>query len=161
AVEIAFWFHPLVWWLGARLVDERERACDEDVIFNGHAREAYAESLLETCRLSVEVPLACVSGVTGADLKKRVERIMRSHAVDALTPGRKALLAAAVVMAVAVPIADGVANAPRLFAHTAPQTGGVRIEREMQLQVEKVRTGFEVATPRAAGVLKAGQPRPA
>ena len=26
------WFHPVVWWVGARLIDERERACDEDVI---------------------------------------------------------------------------------------------------------------------------------
>ncbi|HEY6356847.1 MAG TPA: M56 family metallopeptidase, partial [Vicinamibacterales bacterium] len=29
-VEAVAWFHPLVWWIGARLVDERERACDED-----------------------------------------------------------------------------------------------------------------------------------
>ena len=31
-VEILFWFHPLIWWMGARLHDERERACDEDVL---------------------------------------------------------------------------------------------------------------------------------
>jgi len=31
-VEAVFWFHPLVWWIGARLVDERERACDEEVV---------------------------------------------------------------------------------------------------------------------------------
>ena len=30
-VQALFWFHPLVWWVGARLVDERERACDEEV----------------------------------------------------------------------------------------------------------------------------------
>ena len=29
-VEVLFSFHPLVWWLGTRLVDERERACDEE-----------------------------------------------------------------------------------------------------------------------------------
>jgi hypothetical protein len=28
-VEALFWFHPLIWWLGARLIAERERACDE------------------------------------------------------------------------------------------------------------------------------------
>jgi beta-lactamase regulating signal transducer with metallopeptidase domain len=31
-VESVFWFHPLVWWLEARLVEERERACDEAVL---------------------------------------------------------------------------------------------------------------------------------
>jgi len=30
-VETMFWFHPLVWWIAARLLDERERACDEGI----------------------------------------------------------------------------------------------------------------------------------
>src|SRR5688572_1079178 len=30
--EALFWFHPLVWWLGARLVATREQACDEHVV---------------------------------------------------------------------------------------------------------------------------------
>jgi bla regulator protein blaR1 len=34
-VEALFWFHPLVWWLGARLMEERERACDEEVLQAG------------------------------------------------------------------------------------------------------------------------------
>ncbi len=28
-VEAVFWFHPLVWWIERRMIDERERACDE------------------------------------------------------------------------------------------------------------------------------------
>jgi bla regulator protein blaR1 len=35
AVEVLFWFHPLVWWVGARLMEERERACDEEVLLLG------------------------------------------------------------------------------------------------------------------------------
>ena len=35
AVEAIFWFHPLVWWLGARLMEEREHACDEEVLREG------------------------------------------------------------------------------------------------------------------------------
>ena len=31
-VEALCWFHPLIWWIGRRLVDERERACDEEVL---------------------------------------------------------------------------------------------------------------------------------
>src|ERR1035438_8814305 len=31
-VEAIFWFHPLVWWIGARLIEERELACDEEVL---------------------------------------------------------------------------------------------------------------------------------
>jgi bla regulator protein blaR1 len=36
-VEALFWFHPLVWWLGARMMEERERACDEDVLVSSGA----------------------------------------------------------------------------------------------------------------------------
>ena len=39
-VEALFWFHPLVWWVGARLVEERERACDEQVVELGSERRS-------------------------------------------------------------------------------------------------------------------------
>jgi bla regulator protein BlaR1 len=74
-VEAIFWFHPLVWWLGARLVEERERACDEEVLQLGNPPQVYAESILKTCEFCVGSPLPCISGVTGADLKKRIVRV--------------------------------------------------------------------------------------
>ena len=64
-VEGIFWFHPLVWWIGSRLVDERERACDEEVVRLGSEPQVYAESILKTCQFYVESPLSCVPGVTG------------------------------------------------------------------------------------------------
>ncbi len=45
-VEAIFWFHPLVWWMGARLLEERERACDEEVLEMGSEPQVYAESIL-------------------------------------------------------------------------------------------------------------------
>jgi hypothetical protein len=86
AVEAIFWFHPLVWWLGARLVEERERACDEEVLRLGGQPEVYAESILKTCQFYLESPLVCMSGISGSDLKKRIVRIM-THAI-----GKKAQL---------------------------------------------------------------------
>ena len=38
AVEAMFWFHPAVWWIESRLIDERERACDEAVLQSGIGR---------------------------------------------------------------------------------------------------------------------------
>ena len=80
-VEAIFWFHPLVWWLGTRLVEERERACDEEVLEFGSERQIYAESILKVCEFCVGSPLPCVSGVTGADLKQRMVHIMSEHVV--------------------------------------------------------------------------------
>src|SRR5690606_12845832 len=62
-VESLFWFHPLVWWIGARLLDEREQACDEAVIAAGIDRDAYGEGILEVCRYCIESPLPCAAGV--------------------------------------------------------------------------------------------------
>src|SRR5262249_27603711 len=115
-VEAVFWFHPLVWWLGARLVDERERACDEAVVRLGSEPEMYAETILQACRIFLESPLACVSGGTGANLRKRVERIVMNGPTTTLTPTKKLLVAALAAVAIAAPIAAGIVDAPRLRA---------------------------------------------
>ena len=121
-VEAIFWFHPLVWWLGARLVEERERACDEEVLELGSERRVYAESILKTCEFCVESPLACVSGVTGADLKKRIVRIMTQRMANKLSFGRKLLLAAIGIAAVAGPVVFGLVNAPQVRAQSTQTT---------------------------------------
>jgi bla regulator protein blaR1 len=51
-VEALFWFHPLVWWMERRLVDEQERACDEAVLAGGTPPRVYAEGILKVCELS-------------------------------------------------------------------------------------------------------------
>ena len=92
-VEAIFWFHPLVWWIGARLIEERERACDEEVLQQGTQPEVYAEGILRVCKSYLESPLSCSSGVTGADLKQRIEVIMTNRILPELTLTRKLLLA--------------------------------------------------------------------
>ena len=131
-VEAVFWFYPLVWWVGGRLVDERERACDEAVLGLGTEPGAYAESILKTCRFYVESPPACMAGVTGSDLEKRIEDIMTNERVKVLTVGRKLLLTLVAITAIGGPIAIGVLSTPRLVAQTVPgiiHQGSVQTER--------------------------------
>lgn len=110
-VEAIFWFHPLVWWLGARLLDERERACDEEVLESGRERQIYAESILKVCEFCVGSPLPCVSGVTGADLKKRMVHIMSGQVVCKLDFTRRLLLSAVAIAAITAPIVFGLLHA--------------------------------------------------
>ena len=110
-IEAVFWFHPLVWWIGARLVEEREQACDEGVLTLGSAPQVYAEAIVNVCKLYVESPIVCVSGVTGADLKRRIEAIMSNRMGQRLNRARKILLAAAGTVAVAGPLIIGIGNA--------------------------------------------------
>jgi uncharacterized protein (TIGR03435 family) len=107
-VETIFWFHPLVWWIGKRMVEERELACDEEVLRTLGEPQAYAEGILSVCKLYIESPLPCVSGVTGADLKKRIEVIMKNAATFRLSVPKKLILAAAGIAAVAVPLSVGI-----------------------------------------------------
>jgi bla regulator protein blaR1 len=120
AVEAIFWFHPLVWWLGARLVEERERACDEEVLRLGNEPQVYAESILKTCQFYLESPLACVSGITGSDLKQRIVRIMTHGLGKKLDFRRKLLLVTAGAAALTGPIGLGLMNAPQSRAQSQP-----------------------------------------
>jgi len=112
--EMLFWFHPLIWWIGARLNDERERACDEDVLIGGIEPKAYAESILRICELYLTSPLPFASGITASSLKQRIEAIMTGHATPRLTLARKAALASAGFVALASPFVAG------LVAQTTP-----------------------------------------
>lgn len=123
-VEAIFWFHPMVWWLGARLVEERERACDEQVLELGSDRQVYAESILKICEFCVGSPLDFVSGVTSADLQKRIVNIMAKNAVRNLDLGRKLLLSAAGLVAVSAPVLFGLLNATQTLAQSQSEISG-------------------------------------
>jgi bla regulator protein blaR1 len=131
-VEALFWFYPPVWWIGARLIDERERACDEAVVEAGGQAEAYAEGILNVCKFCMESPVGCVAGVTGADLKRRIARIMTGIPVTKLSFGRKLLVVTMGAVAISAPLAAGLVDAARISAQL--------------LQASGPRPSFEVAT---------------
>jgi len=121
-VEILFWFHPLVWWIRARLLEERERACDETIIQSGLEPHVYAERILKVCQYYLESPLACVSGITGSDLKKRIGGIMACRIASRLSFSRKLLLAATAVFAIVGPFVAGLINTPQIHAQSQTTT---------------------------------------
>ena len=122
-VEAVFWFHPLVWWIGARLMEEREGACDEEVLRSGNDAQTYAEGILKVCEFYLKSPLECVAGVSGTNLSKRIEEIMTNRIAVKLNGGRKLLLAGAGMLAVVGPLMVGLMNAPPIRAQ-APSAAG-------------------------------------
>jgi len=133
-VETLFWFHPFVWWIRARLVEERELACDEAVLQSGNEAEVYAEGILNVCKFYVESPLACVSGVSGSDLKRRIVCIMNEQVAQRMNLGKKLLLGATGVAAVAMPIVLGLAHSAQLLAQSRAEDAAASLPK------------FEVAT---------------
>jgi beta-lactamase regulating signal transducer with metallopeptidase domain len=111
-VEAVFWFYPPIWWLGARLNAERERACDECVLESGGAPQVYAESILKVCKLYLDSPLACAAGVSRADLKKRLGRIMKGSLVLRVSSAKKITLCVAAFIAIGAPVVFGFGAPP-------------------------------------------------
>jgi len=140
-VEVIFWFHPLVWWLRARLVEERERACDEEVTGDP---QTFAEAILNVCRLYAAAPPACVCGVTGASLTRRVETILENRRGESLSKGRRVLLWSAGLAALAGPVAIGLTAGPGASLALA------------QSQPESASASFDAASIKPAALWKAG-----
>ena len=79
----------------------------------------YAEGILKVCKSYVESPLGCVSGVSGADLKKRIARIMAKHMGQRLSLRRKLILMTAAILSVGLPLALGALQASEGRAQSA------------------------------------------
>ena len=139
-VEALFWFHPLVWWMGARLVHERERACDEEVLRLGSEPQVYAEGILKVCEFYLESPLVCVAGVTGSNLKRRIEAIMIHRIASKLNFGKKLILALAAFSAVAIPVTAGLLH-PAASAAQAQAAPAVFEFESVSLKAKSVPTG--------------------
>jgi uncharacterized protein (TIGR03435 family) len=118
SIETVFWFQPLVWWIGRRMLEERERACDEEVLCLGCEPRVYAEGILSICKLYTESRLACVSGASGSNLHRRIEAIMHRRPSVRLDFMRKAALIFAGMAALAAPIVIGMMNAPVIEAQS-------------------------------------------
>jgi bla regulator protein blaR1 len=69
------WFHPFVWLIDRRLLVERERACDEEVVKVNGGAGSYASGILKVCRFCLGWRVAGVSGMAGANLRQRIAQI--------------------------------------------------------------------------------------
>ncbi len=100
-------------------MEERERACDEEVLRTGGEPRVYAEGILKICELYLASPLACIAGVTGGDLKRRIEAIMSNRVGRRLNYAKKAALAVAATAAIVTPLVVGITSMPAIRAQSS------------------------------------------
>jgi bla regulator protein blaR1 len=137
-VEAVFWFYPPVWWVGGRLIEERERACDHEVLEQA-GRADYAEGILNVCKWYYESPLPCVAGITGADLRARVESVLRCERPPALTRSKRAVLVGAFGAMLVVPLVTGMLTAPAVFAQATNSFLGMAASANKKFEVATVK----------------------
>jgi bla regulator protein blaR1 len=89
------------------LIEERERACDEEVLGATGTPQIYAEAILSVCKRYVPVPSPAIAGVSGANLRARLEAIVADRVGRPLSGRKKILLTIAAAAVLALPIAAG------------------------------------------------------
>ncbi|HTJ00733.1 MAG TPA: M56 family metallopeptidase [Dongiaceae bacterium] len=125
-LQIAYWWHPLVWLANAQLRRAREEAVDDAVMLAlRDEADAYAPTLLEVAKLAFARPLASL-GLVGIlesrqALRQRIERLLQYH-----PPRRSGLTLSAVIgvlafSALAVPMGEAPVQQPAAATTIASQ----------------------------------------
>jgi beta-lactamase regulating signal transducer with metallopeptidase domain len=89
-----FWFYPVAWLVDRRLLVERERACDDEVLGLSLAPGVYVSSLLKVYLFCLGPRVAGVSAA-GSCLRERLAGIAAHRASSRLNGAHRALVAAA------------------------------------------------------------------
>jgi hypothetical protein len=149
-VEALFWFHPLVWWLGARMITEREQACDESVVEAGNDAGVYAEGILKVCRFYAGSSPPLAAAVLGAGLDERVETIMAGHVIAELSSGQKALMRLCLLLAILWPLVCGwsAAAQEKISRATAPFASNDATAAGLRRYMVELQMGMREATDR-------------
>ncbi|MGZ0169514.1 MAG: M56 family metallopeptidase [Planctomycetales bacterium] len=123
-LEAVLFFHPAVWWLGRRIHDLREHACDDLVIQGGTDRMEYARSLLRVAELrvgddarSAQLAQLALDGGDPSKLRQRIQRIVQSNDEPGvrLNQSRATFTLVASAMAIAlslIPVLPGISEKP-------------------------------------------------
>jgi beta-lactamase regulating signal transducer with metallopeptidase domain len=150
-LQIAYWWHPLLWLANARMRRLREEAVDDAVMSAlCDGADAYAPTLLEVAKFAFRRPLASL-GLVGilesrSALRQRIERL-----VDFRPPPRTGLTflpwcAIFAFSAVALPMGQ----APAADDSMPPQTTNAS-------PISIIATNYLANEPQAAGLLEAGK----
>jgi TonB family protein len=124
-----FWFHPIVWLIDRKLLAERERACDEAVIDHTGTSQIYASGILKVCRMGLTPgwKVAGVSGVSGSNLDKRIEHIMKNTNSGALKTAHWMLIWGLAVVAICFSLGAGVFSRSSVTAQSLTNGSGVEV----------------------------------
>jgi len=111
---VLHWFNPLAWLAGRRMLTERERACDDQVLLAGAKASDYANDLLEIARsLGAPWPTSQVSTAMArrSQIAGRLLAVLDPHLARGGASRGRVAVAAAFGLALLVPFA-GVRAAP-------------------------------------------------
>jgi hypothetical protein len=147
----AHWYDPLVWYAFGRLMLERERACDDEVVQGGARGIDYADHLLSMARIIVHPRAHPKSALTLAEisgLKARVTALLTPAVCRGrLSPTQRGWVVAHSMVAVSAMTLvgtrqDALSSSPVPVLHDARQSAKSpsRVAAQPELQPHRQRT---------------------
>ncbi|MDE2757457.1 MAG: M56 family metallopeptidase, partial [Acidobacteriota bacterium] len=133
------WFYPPTWLIDKKLLEERERACDEEVLRLTQAPETYASGILKVVGACLEGRMAGASSLGGSSFKRRMADILSVQPPGTLGLRRRTLTVAFGTVLAAFSAGFGLASfdayATRRFQQT-PDLAGMGALQPVALRQE-------------------------
>ncbi len=120
AIVALLWFYPLVWLIDRKLSEERERACDEEVVRLKQSPETYISGILKVVRACVEHRLVGASSIGGSSLKSRMKHLLSTGPPRKLGTREHALIVALAAGLATFSVCAGLINHDAYAAWSRP-----------------------------------------
>ena len=150
-VRAIYWFNPLVWIICARLRQESEQACDDEVLRRGVAGSDYASHLVEIARdlrqQRMWIPAPAIA--RSSSLERRVRAMLDTRLNRRPLSRVAGVVALLLVTAITIPIAGLAAQAfGSLTGAIVDPTNGVLPGVTLVLTNQQTKAKYEVQTDR-------------
>ena len=155
-LQIAYWWHPLLWLANARIRRLREEAVDDAVMLALRSEaEDYAPTLLAVAKLALSRPLMSL-GLVGimesrTALRKRIERLVNFRPVRKAGLSFLSFCCIFVFSAVALPMGEAPGPAPASSAADAtavePQSLTLKVDPDIFIKNVKAQAAKSLLSP--------------
>ena len=145
-VEIVYFFHPALWWVSARVRQERENCCDDCAVSVCGNKLALAQALTFVAQYQKTPALAMAINGGKMPLLHRIQRILGVSERAKMEKNNVSVIILALLMCIGVSVyavqnekknsLDKPKNAGRIM--NSP-TDGTRIELGEKMQIEKIK----------------------
>ena len=145
-VEIVYFFHPALWWVSARVRQERENCCDDCAVSVCGSKLALAQALTFVATYQQTPTLAMALKGGKKPLLYRIQRILGVSERAKVEKNNVSVLVLALLMLVGVSVyavrnetkssPDKPKNAGRIMNNP---TTGIRIELDEKMQLKKIK----------------------
>ena len=123
AITALLWFYPPAWLIDRKLFEERERACDEEVVRLKKSPETYVSGILKVARACVEQRLVGTSSIGGASLKRRMKHLLSAAAPRRLGTPERVLIIGLVAGLTVFSLGAGLVNRDAYAAWSSSANG--------------------------------------